>query len=560
MNTTSVGKYLSIRFEEIGLKDYFAIPGDFNLTLLDELLTNKKLKMINCCNELNAGYAADGYARSHGVSALIVTFSVGSLSAINAVAGAYAEDLPVIVVSGGPNINSVMKDHVLHHTLVETEGRQEYVRDMFRKVTAHTTIVRNLADAPQQIDEAIDIALRLKKPVYIEIGCNLADKPICMPQPFDFLKQRTSDPKALKAALDHVARFLNAAKKPVLVAGPRIRAFKAKDAFKKLADRSGYGVAVAPNAKGFFSEEHPSYIGVYWGSVSSPGCREVVESCDAYLFAGPIFSDYTTVGHTALILPQKLVDVSEGRVQVEGCSYHGIAIAEFLEKLAPKLKKNDQSKATYRQIQGEAPPQAASSKNPITTRRLFTHIEKMLDSKTTVLTETGDSWFNGMRLHLPEGCQFEIQMQYGSIGWSVGAFLGLAAAPEKRKVIGCIGDGSFQMTAQEISTMLRYGYSGIIFLMNNSGYTIEVKIHDGPYNLIQNWKYADLVDVFKGKDGKGWSCVVKTEAELVKAVEKAKKFKGLSFIEVILDREDCNKNLLAWGTAVATYNSTPPHP
>lgn len=131
METTSVGKYLAKRFEQIGLKDYFAIPGDFNLTLLDELISNTKLKMINCCNELNAGYAADGYARSHGISALILTFSVGGLSAVNAIAGAYAEDLPIIVVSGGPNINSVMKDHILHHTLAETEGRQEYVRDIY---------------------------------------------------------------------------------------------------------------------------------------------------------------------------------------------------------------------------------------------------------------------------------------------------------------------------------------------------------------------------------------------------------------------------------------------
>lgn len=558
MDKTTVGKYLAKRFEEIGLKDYFAIPGDFNLTLLDELISNKKLKMINCCNELNAGYAADGYARSHGVSALLVTFSVGSLSAINAVTGAYAEDSPIIVVSGGPNSNSVMKDQVLHHTIVETEGRQEYVRDMFRKVTAHATIVRNLADAPYQIDRAIEIALTLKKPVYIEIACNLANQLVCEPGPFCFDKKGVSDPLSLKAALSHVADFLNKSTKPVLVAGPRIRSFSSMSAFQKLAERSGYGVACMPNAKSFFPETHPNYIGIYWGSVSSPGCREVVESCDAYLFAGPIFSDYTTVGYSALIQPSKLIEVSQGRVQVQGQSYHGIDLAEFLEKLPAKLKKNSTSHATYKQIKGESAPAPSHLKDPLTTRRLFAQIDKMLTANTTVLAETGDSWFNGMRLHLPKGCRFEIQMQYGSIGWSTGAFLGLVSAPEKRDVIALIGDGSFQMTAQEISTVLRYGYQGIVFLLNNAGYTIEVKIHDGPYNLIQNWEYAKLIDVFKGDKGKGWGCVVKTEAELIKAIEKAKKFKGLSFIEVILDREDCNKNLLAWGTAVANYNSTPP--
>jgi TPP-dependent 2-oxoacid decarboxylase len=271
-----------------------------------------------------------------------------------------------------------------------------------------------------------------------------------------------------------------------------------------------------------------------------------------------VFSDYTTVGRTALILPSKLVEVSPDRIRIEGRSYHGIEMGEFLEKLSHKLKKNPNSRKTFKQIEGEAKPPFSTYKEPLTTRRLFSRIEEMLDEKTTVLAETGDSWFNGMRLHLPEGCRFEIQMQYGSIGWSVGAFLGIVSAPEKRKGIALIGDGSFQMTAQEISTILRYGYRGIVFLLNNSGYTIEVKIHDGPYNVIQNWKYAKLIDVFKGKNGQGWGCVVKTEAELIQAIRKAEKFKGLSFIEVILDREDCNKNLLAWGTAVANYNSSPP--
>jgi indolepyruvate decarboxylase len=158
-----------------------------------------------------------------------------------------------------------------------------------------------------------------------------------------------------------------------------------------------------------------------------------------------------------------------------------------------------------------------------------------------------------MDLHLPDGCKFEIQMQYGSIGWSVGAFLGLAAANPKRRVIGLIGDGSFQMTAQEVSTILRYNYSGVIFLMNNGAYTIEVMIHDGPYNTLQSWNYAAMVESLKGHSTV-FSLAVRSEKELVAALKKSKSFKGLTFIEVILDRTDCNKALLGWGTAVAGYN------
>jgi TPP-dependent 2-oxoacid decarboxylase len=312
-----------------------------------------------------------------------------------------------------------------------------------------------------------------------------------------------------------------------------------------------------PNAKSFYPENNPQFLGIYWGSASSPGCREVVESSDAYLFAGPIFSDYTTVGFSALIQPARLVEASPERILVEGQVYHGIVLSDFLTGLASKLTVNPVSLDAYLRIKETAHMSlpAVVDDLPLSTRRLFHHINEDLDGTTTVVAETGDSWFNGMDLHLPAGCKFEIQMQYGSIGWSVGAFLGLAAANPERRVIGLIGDGSFQMTAQEVSTILRYNCSGVIFLMNNGAYTIEVMIHDGPYNTLQNWNYAAMVETMKGTSPL-LSQVVRTEKELVQALKKSKTFKGLTFVEVILDRTDCNKALLGWGTAVADYNGS----
>ena len=158
MKQVTVGSYLAQRLEEVGVRDYFAIPGDFNLSLLDELLKNPRLKMINCCNELNAGYAADGYAREKGVAALVLTFGVGGLSAVNAVAGAYAEDLPVIVVSGGPNVNSLMENRILHHTLARPEDGYKFVLEVYKEITAHAVVIREASTAAFRIDEAIRIA------------------------------------------------------------------------------------------------------------------------------------------------------------------------------------------------------------------------------------------------------------------------------------------------------------------------------------------------------------------------------------------------------------------
>jgi len=556
MNQVTVGNYLAQRLEEIGVRDYFAIPGDFNLSLLDEMLKNPRLQMINCCNELNAGYAADGYAREKGVAALVLTFGVGGLSAVNAVAGAFAEDLPVIVVSGGPNVSALMENRTLHHTLAQPEEGGKFVQSVYKEITAHAVVIREVSTAAFRIDEAIRIALSSRKPVYIEIACNLAAALISKPNTLALSPTRQSDPGSLQKALKHVAAFLNGVRQPVLVAGSRLRAGGAIRAFETLASKCAYGVACMPNAKSFFPETNPQFMGIYWGSASSPGCREVVESSDAYLFAGPIFSDYTTVGFSALIQPARLVEASPDRILVEDQVYHGIVLSEFLAGLAAKLNANPTSLEAYLRIKETAhvAPVAAPEELPLSTRRLFHHINECLDGTTTVVAETGDSWFNGMDLHLPDGCKFEIQMQYGSIGWSVGAFLGLAAANPQRRVIGLIGDGSFQMTAQEVSTILRYNYSGVIFLLNNGAYTIEVMIHDGSYNVLQNWDYAAMAESLKGGSAL-LSQTVRTEKELVTAVKKSKMFKGLTFIEVILDRTDCNKALLGWGTAVADYNS-----
>ncbi|WP_419419390.1 thiamine pyrophosphate-binding protein [Legionella sp. D16C41] len=556
---TTVGTYLAQRLQDLGIKDYFAIPGDYNLGLLDELLKNTSLNMINCCNELNAGYAADGYARVTGVAALVLTYSVGGLSAVNAVAGAYAENLPIIVISGGPNTNSVQDAEILHHTLA-TEN-YSYVREIFAKITAHSIFIHKPSDAPMQIDTAIAIALEQRKPVYIEIACNISNLAVSPPTKRALNVKRLSDTSSLEAAIAHAVEKLNAAVKPVLIAGSKSRCCEATAMIESLSQACGYALAAMPDAKGFVSEQHPNYIGIYWGPVSSPGCSEIVESSDLYFFVGPNFNDYTTVGHVCNIQPKKLIMIADGSVSIAGTVYTEVYMNEFLRGLQDKLKYNDTSLKAYKRIEGSAPlyTEPDDLNSPLTTRFLFGQIQKLLSSDYAVLAETGDSWFNGMRLNLPEDCQFEIQMQYGSIGWSVGALLGMQAAlHNKKRVIALIGDGSFQMSAQEISTLVRYGYKPIIFLMNNASYTIEVQIHDGLYNVINNWHYATLIDVFNGDNGKARAFRAHTHQELLDVIKEAKQADTLCFIEVFLDKDDCNKNLLEWGARVAAYNNRPP--
>ncbi|PKU64034.1 pyruvate decarboxylase 1 [Dendrobium catenatum] len=561
----TLGRHLARRLVQIGIRDIFSVPGDFNLTLLDHLIAEPGLTNVGCCNELNAGYAADGYARANGVGACVVTFTVGGLSILNAIAGAYSENLPVICIVGGPNSNDYGTNRILHHTIGLPDFSQEL--QCFRTVTCFQAVVNNLDDAHELIDTAISTALKESKPVYISVACNLPAIPhptFCHePVPF-FLTPRLSNKMGLECAVKAAADFLNKAVKPVLVGGPKLRVAKAGKAFVELADACGYPVAVMPSAKGLVPEQLYRFIGTYWGAVSTTFCAEIVESADAYLFVGPIFNDYSSVGYSLLLKKEKAIIVQPDRVVVaNGQTFGCILMKDFLQALSKRLKKNTTAYENYSRIfvpNGHL--LESNPKEPLRVNVFFNHIQNLLSSRTAVIAETGDSWFNCQKLNLPEGCGYEFQMQYGSIGWSVGATLGYAQAAKDKRVLAFIGDGSFQVTAQDVSTMIRQGQNSIIFLINNGGYTIEVEIHDGPYNVIKNWNYTALVDAIHNGEGKCWTTKVHCEEKLIEAIETATNEKEdcLCFIEVIVHKDDTSKELLEWGSRVSAANARPPNP
>ncbi|CAI9097272.1 OLC1v1033658C2 [Oldenlandia corymbosa var. corymbosa] len=445
---STLGRHLARRLVQVGVSDVFSVPGDFNLTLLDHLIAEPGLNLIGCCNELNAGYAADGYARSRGVGACVVTFTVGGLSVLNAIAGAYSENLPVICIVGGPNSNDYGTNRILHHTIGLPDFSQEL--RCFQTVTCFQAVINNLDDAHELIDTAISTALKESKPVYISISCNLPaiPHPTFSREPIPFsLSPRVSNQLGLEAAVEAAAEFLNKAVKPVMVGGPKLRAAKACESFVKLADASGYALAVMPSAKGLVPEQHPHFIGTYWGAVSTAFCAEIVESADAYLFAGPIFNDYSSVGYSLLLKKEKAIIVQPDRVVIaNGPAFGCVLMKDFLSELAKKLKRNTTAYENYHRIYvPEGHPLKCEPKEALRVNVLFQHIQKMLSADTAVIAETGDSWFNCQKLKLPDGCGYEFQMQYGSIGWSVGATLGYAQAVPVKRVIACIGDGSFQV-------------------------------------------------------------------------------------------------------------------
>ena len=555
----TVGTYLAKRLHQIGLSHHFAVAGDYNLVLLDELLKEAGLDQVYCSNELNCGYSAEGYARACGVAAAVVTFSVGSLSIFNAMAGAYAENLPVIVISGAPNTNDQAQRHIAHHTLGAVDTT--YVLEMAKHITCAAVAIVTARDAPALIDYAISEALRNRKPAYIEIACNLASQPCADPGPISaVLATQPSDPASLEAAVTAALEFLKDKKKPVILIGSRLRAAQAEQQAIAFAEALGCAVVVMAAAKGCFPEAHPQYAGIYLGEVSSPASREVVDWADAIVAIGVIFNDYSTVGWTAYPQGPAVLTADLHRVQVGASDFSGFDLRDYLSALALRVPRMDATLAEYHRLfTSTAAEIPALIDAKLTRSEMLRQIRPLITSNTTVLVETGDSWFNGLKLDLPPGARFEIEMQWGSIGWSVPATFGYAVGAPSRRIVAIIGDGSFQLTAQEVAQMIRRKLPVIIFLVNNHGYTIEVEIHDGPYNNVKNWDYAGLIKIFNASDGHGLGVLATNGGELALGVEAAlKNHVGPTLIECILDRNDCTADLISWGKKVALANARPP--
>lgn len=556
----TVGSYLAKRLEQMEIEHYFVVPGDFNLMLLDELLKNENLKQIGCCNELNASYAAEGYARVKGAGALVITFNVGAFSAINGIAGAYAERLPVIFISGGFNTNDPIQGNIPHHTLDIKNLNYQY--EMIKKITCDAVQIMHEKDAPHLIDRVIFNVLRHRLPGYIEIPCNIANVHCPEPAPLESLfSPLETDPHALKSAVNAASSLIENSNSPVLLAGPHLRSHGAINAFKELAKSLGCAVAVQPSAKSFFPETDPQFIGIYWGEVSSPGCQEIVESADLIIAGGPVYTDYSTVGWTAIPEEDKTINVRPSRVVFHDLEYSGVQLTDFLKELSKKVKQNKDSLEKFNQTKHQKKPiKSDNPEAPLTRLEMIRQIQDLIDSKSTLFVESGDSWFNTVYMDLPEGAKYEIEMQWGSIGWSVPAAFGYTLGNGSNgHVLALIGDGSFQFTAQEVSTMIRCHQAPILFIVNNRGYVVESEIHEGPYNYIKNWDYAGLVDVLNADEGNGLGFTAKTNDQLAEAIEKAKNHhEGPVLIECQIDHDDVSPELAKWGEKVSAANSRPP--
>jgi len=533
---TTVGKYLAKRLEQAGLRHIFGVPGDYVLSFFD-CLEESGMKVVTTCNELNAGYAADAYARLNGVGGVCVTYGVGGFSLFNAVVGAFAERLPLIVVSGGPRIYERDYHHLLHHTI----GDMNLQYDIYEKITEASVILMSPEEAPQRIDDTISACLRSKRPVYVEIPQDLVSKPCSDPGPFNVDTVIPSDKGALEEAVTEASEMLKSAARPLILAGVEPHRFGIRGELRALVDHTGYPFATTLLGKTVIPEKHPQFVGVYGGSASWDDARRVAAEADIVLSLGALMTDIHLGKRTTFFETDKMIAANSDSVKIKHHVYDQVSLKDFIGGLHKALPSG-----SARELQIRHPSEAlckdfdVTSDRKITVKRFYQRINHFIRDDHTIVAETGDALFSAANLFLPEKTQFIDQAFYLSIGYSIPATLGVQLAGPDRRPVTFVGDGAFQMTVQELSTIIREGLNPVIFLMNNDGYTVERVIHDGPYNDIKMWKYHMIPKIFGG----GWGAVVETEGELEESIQRAEKEKDkLAFIEVKLDKWDCSENL-----------------
>ncbi|KAI1152450.1 thiamine diphosphate-binding protein [Nemania diffusa] len=561
-HTVKLAEYLFTRLKQLGIGAIHGVPGDFNLTLLD-YVEPVGLQWVGNANELNAGYAADGYARIKGVGALITTFGVGELSAINAVAGAFAERAAVVHIVGTPDRPIQEERQLVHHTFNDGEfGR-------FAQMAAHVTVaqvdLRDPRTSPEQIDYALTQCLLHSRPVYIQVPVDMVSVPVAADRLHAEIRVPSTEPSSYSdGVISTILEKIYEAKQPSILVDGETRSCGIVELVQRLVDVTGWPSWTTGFGWGLLDETTPNVYGVYRGSFGSPNVHTFVQESDLVLSFGPHFSTTNSYNVTSVPKAEAAIHFTHTGVKIGDQLFRDIpaklAAAQILEKLDP-------SKATvYATPPDLSRPRAetfseAQKDEPITQALFWPMASKIIQPGDIILGETGSAGHGCRDFSLPKHVRGFLPVTWLSIGYMLGAAQGAALAQREliessqyhgiksARTILFIGDGSFQMTVQELGTMIRHNLNVTVVLINNDGYTIERVIHGlkQGYNDVAAWRYLQAPGFFGAKEDT-FTAKVATLGELKDLLESEElsKVEGFKMVEVIMDREDVPEGVLTW--------------
>ncbi|WP_413935373.1 alpha-keto acid decarboxylase family protein [Nitrospira sp. BLG_1] len=493
----TIGSAVLDRLHHLGVRHIFGIPGDYVLSLY-QLIEASPIKHVGTTREDCAGFAADAYARINGIGAVCVTYCVGGLNTVNAIACAYAERSPVVLLTGSPGLSERTRTPYLHH-MVRDFGTQ---REVFERMTVAAVTLDDPLTAEREMDRAFAALLRYRRPIYIEIPRDMVHCPLTGGMRPMCIEDTPSDPAALEEALSEVRIMLASAKRPAMLVGAEVGRFGLQDDLTRLVEQLNIPIASTLLGKSIIREDHPLYVGVYGGLIAREDVQQFINDSDCLLILGSILSDVEDLDATSPLLSEgRTIHATADRVAIKHHRYDSIKFQDFVQGLVRSpLPSFSRSQRTL-PVRTVPVPTAPDLDAPVTLEGLFRHLDTVLTEKTVVIADVGESLFAAADLHVRHRFEFLSPAYYTSMGFAVPAALGASFADPSLRPIVLVGDGAFQMTGTELASCVRYRQSPIVILLNNRGYSTEREILEGPFNDVHEWHYDKICDLIGGGNG-----------------------------------------------------------
>lgn len=530
-NPYTVADYLLDRLAGCGIGHLFGVPGDYNLQFLDHVIDHPTLRWVGCANELNAAYTADGYARMSGAGALLTTFGVGELSAINGIAGSYAEYVPVLHIVGAPCSAAQQRGELMHHTLGDGDFRHFY--RMSQAISAASAILDE-QNACFEIDRVLGEMLAARRPGYIMLPADVAKKTAIPPTEALALPVHEAQSGVETAFRYHARQCLMNSRRIALLADFLAGRFGLRPLLQRWMAETPIAHATLLMGKGLFDEQHPNFVGTYSAGASSKEVRQAIEDADRVICVGTRFVDTLTAGFTQQLPAERTLEIQPYASRI-GETWFNLPMAQAV--------------STLRELCLEcafAPPPTRSAGQPVridkgelTQESFWQTLQQYLKPGDIILVDQGTAAFGAAALSLPDGAEVVVQPLWGAIGYSLPAAFGAQTACPDRRVILIIGDGAAQLTIQEMGSMLRDGQEPVILLLNNDGYTVERAIHGAAqrYNDIASWNWTQIPPALNAaQQAECWR--VTQAIQLAEVLERLARPQRLSFIEVMLPKAD----------------------
>ncbi|TBD11069.1 alpha-keto acid decarboxylase family protein (plasmid) [Rhizobium ruizarguesonis] len=542
--TYTVGQYLVDRLRELGLGHLFSVAGDYSIEWVNSYVEKSGIQVIEEVNELNAGYAADGYARLKGIGALCVTYSAGSLCATNAIAGSYVEKVPVVLINGAPSIKKTLTfeqtGYSAHHFI---SGRETDLQ-VFEYITAAAVRIDSPHLAPMLIDYALTQCITERRPVYIELLEDMVDLECTRPSNALKAAPDISDEDSLNQSIAQISERLQNATKPLIWIGVEIDRFGLHDQAERLIRALKIPYVTELLSKAILSEDDVQFAGVFDGESSSPYVQSLVKDSDFVLALGVWLTDINDLGWPIDL--DKTAFASWDTVKYGTIFNAEVSLADLVNGLIDKgltCKAQSLPAKTARQ----AP--AVNPAGEITYQGFYDFIQQQIDGNTIVGADASLNYFGSLLLEVGARRGFIVQSSYSAIGYIGPAATGVSLAKQdKQRLLVFAGDGGFQMTAQCLSTQTRFNLNPIIFVMDNGIYGVEQWLADASvfhgnkpfYNscILHRWNYSKLAEVFGCQ---GWK--VDTYGELEEAINGAKEnLNSPSIIQVVVPQRSIPDN------------------